>query len=104
MAGAIEAARALAGDLRGLMKPLDIGVTATLEGLDVDLRGSGPLDLPETRKLTRTADALDLARLANHGGVVVERRAPRVAFGAALVTLPARRLPAGDRGRRNVIG
>ncbi len=88
MAGAIEAARALAGDLRGLMKPLDIGVTATLEGLDVDLRGSGPLDLPETRKLTRTADALDLARLANHGGVVVERRAPRVAFGAALVTLP----------------
>ena len=88
MAGAIDAARALAGDLRGLMKPLDIGVTATMDGLDVDLRGSGPLDLPETRKLTRTADALDLARVSNHGAIVVERRPPRVAFGEALITLP----------------
>jgi 23S rRNA (uracil1939-C5)-methyltransferase len=88
MAGAVEAARALARDLRGLMKPLDIGVTATLEGLDVDLRGSGPLELAETRKLTRTADALDLARLSNHGAVVIERRPPRIAFGEVLVTLP----------------
>src|SRR5271165_673178 len=88
MAGAVEAARALSADLRGLGKPLDIGVTATSEGLDVDLRGSGPLELAETRKLTRTADALDLARLSNHGAVIVERRPPRVAFGAALVTLP----------------
>jgi 23S rRNA (uracil1939-C5)-methyltransferase len=88
MAGAIEAARALAGDLRGQLKPLDIGVTTTMDGLDVDLRGSGPLDLPQTRKLTRTADALDLARVSNHGAVVVERRPPRVAFGEALVTLP----------------
>jgi 23S rRNA (uracil1939-C5)-methyltransferase len=88
MAGAVGAARALARDLRGLMKPLDIGVTATLEGLDVDLRGSGPLELAETRKLTRTADAFDLARLSNHGAVVIERRPPRVNFGEALVTLP----------------
>jgi 23S rRNA (uracil1939-C5)-methyltransferase len=88
MAGAIAAARALAGDLRGLGKPLDISVTATLDGLDVDLRGSGPIDLATTRKLTRTAEALDLARISNHGAVVVERRAPRVAFGEGLVTLP----------------
>jgi 23S rRNA (uracil1939-C5)-methyltransferase len=88
MGGAIEAARALARDLRGLMKPLDISVTATLEGLDVDLRGSGPLDLAETRKLIRTADALDLAPLSNHGAVVIERRPPRIAFGEVLVTLP----------------
>ncbi len=88
MAGAVEAARALSADLRGLGKALDIGVTATLEGLDVDLRGSGPLELAETRKLTRTADALDLARLSNHGAVIVERRPPRVAFGEAFVTLP----------------
>src|SRR5271157_6208319 len=88
MAGAVEAARALAGDLRGLMKPLDIGVTATLEGLDIDLRGPGPLDLTETRKLVRTAERLDLARVSNHGAVVIERRPPRVAFGEALVTLP----------------
>ena len=39
MAGAIAAARALSGgDLKGPMKPIDIGVTATLDGLDVDPR------------------------------------------------------------------
>ncbi|MGH6798227.1 MAG: RNA methyltransferase, partial [Roseiarcus sp.] len=73
MAGAIPAARALSGELRGLMKPLDIGVTATLDGLDVDLRGSGPLGRAETQKLARTADALDLARVSNHGEIVIER-------------------------------
>ncbi len=88
MAGAVEAARALAGDLRGLSKPLDIGATATLEGLDVDLRGPGPLTLTETRKIARTAERLDLARVSNHGAVVIERRLPRVAFGEAFVTLP----------------
>ena len=88
MAGAIPAARSLSGDLRGLMKPLDIGVTATLDGLDVDLRGSGPLGRAEAEKLARTADALDLARVSNHGEVVIERRAPRVVFGEAIVRLP----------------
>jgi 23S rRNA (uracil1939-C5)-methyltransferase len=88
MAGAIQAARALSGDLRGLMKPLDIGIAATLDGLDVDLRGSGPLQRVETQKLTRTADALDLARVSNHGEVVIERRPPRVAFGDTLARLP----------------
>ena len=88
MAGAAAAARALSGDLRGLVKPLDIAVTATLDGLDVDLRGSGPLAQPEARKLVRTADALDLARVSNHGEVVIERRSPRVNFGEALVKLP----------------
>jgi hypothetical protein len=100
MAGAIQAARALSGDLRGLMKPLDIGIAATLDGLDVDLRGSGPLQRVETQKLTRTADALDLARVSNHGEVVIERRPPRVAFGDTLARLP----PAGDRGRRKMAG
>jgi 23S rRNA (uracil1939-C5)-methyltransferase len=88
MAGAVEAARALAGDLRGLMKPLDIGVTATLDGLDIDLRGSGPLAAAETRKLIRTAERLDLARVSNHGAIVIERRAPHVAIGDALVAPP----------------
>jgi 23S rRNA (uracil1939-C5)-methyltransferase len=88
MAGAIPAARALSGDLRGLMKPLDISVTATLDGLDVDLRGSGPLGRDEAQKLARTAQALDLARVSNHGEIVIERRPPRVAFGEALAKLP----------------
>jgi len=88
LAGAVGAARALAGDLRGLGKPLDIALTATLEGLDADVRGSGPLELPEIRKLARTAEWLDLARVSNHGAVVVERRPPRVAFGETLVAPP----------------
>ena len=88
MAGAIPAARALSGDLRGLMKPLDIWITATLDGLDVGLRGSGPLGRVETQKLMRTADALDLARVSNHGEIVIERRPPRVAFGETLARLP----------------
>jgi len=88
LAGAAAAARALARDLRGVGKPLDIAVTATLDGLDVDIRGSGKLGLAETRKLIATAGALDLARLSNHGETVIERRPPRAAFGQALVTLP----------------
>jgi 23S rRNA (uracil1939-C5)-methyltransferase len=88
MTGAIAAARALSGDLRGLVKPLDIVVTTTLDGLDVDLRGSGALERPEAQKLVRTADALDLARVSNHGEIMIQRRQPRVAFGEALVTLP----------------
>jgi 23S rRNA (uracil1939-C5)-methyltransferase len=88
MTGAIAAARALSGDLRRLAKPLDIVVTATLDGLDVDLRGSGALERAETQKLARTAGALDLARVSTHGEIVIERRPPRVAFGEALVKLP----------------
>ena len=88
MAGAVPVARALSRDLRGLMKPLDIGVAATLDGLDVDLRGSGPLGRDEAQKLARTAEALDLARVSNQGEIVIERRPPRVAFGGAVVKLP----------------
>jgi 23S rRNA (uracil1939-C5)-methyltransferase len=88
MAGAISAAHALSSDLRGVSKPLDIGVTATLDGLDIDLRGSGPLGRAETQKLTERAEALNLARVSNHGEIVIERRAPRVAFGKALARLP----------------
>ena len=89
MAGAVATARSLAGDLRGLGKPLDIGVTATLEGLDVDLRGAGPIQLAETRKIALTAERLDLARVSNHGAVVIERRPPLVDFGGTLVAPPA---------------
>jgi 23S rRNA (uracil1939-C5)-methyltransferase len=89
MNGAIAAARALTVDLRGAGKPLDIQATATLGGLDFDLRGSGPLEASWRRKLVDTAERLDLARVANHGEVIVERRPPQVAFGRALVTPPA---------------
>ena len=39
--GAIEAAWAVAEQLITMGKPLDIQVTATASGLDIDVRGSG---------------------------------------------------------------
>jgi 23S rRNA (uracil1939-C5)-methyltransferase len=88
MAGAIPAARALAADLRSSNKPLDIQATASLAGLDFDLRGFGPLDSATRLKLVRTAERLDLARVSSHGEVVIERRAPQIAFGEALAAPP----------------
>jgi 23S rRNA (uracil1939-C5)-methyltransferase len=99
MSGAIAAARALASDLRGLGKPLDIGVTASDAGLDIDIRGSGPLDLSATRKLIATAGMLDLARVSNHSAVVIERRSPTIAIGASrLILSPGGFLQATAKG------
>src|SRR5260370_40647967 len=70
------------------MKRLASGIASTLDGLDVDLRGSGPPGRAEMQKLTQTAEALDLARVSNHGEIVIERRPPRVAFGEASARLP----------------
>ena len=88
MSGAIEAAQALADCLRGVGKPLDINVTATLSGLDIDVRGCGALDLATQRKLVDVADRLDLARLSNHGEILIERRPPELSMGAARVRQP----------------
>ena len=57
----------LAQALAGSGKPLDILVTATASGLDVDLKGHGPLSEAETQKLVGIARAYDLARVSNHG-------------------------------------
>lgn len=88
MQGALPAARALAKMLASSRKPLDILVTATLSGLDVDIRGHGPLDDRQRRKLTELALAHDLARLSNHGENVITRRAPLLAMGKAMVATP----------------
>jgi 23S rRNA (uracil1939-C5)-methyltransferase len=89
LGAAPEVARALAEALKGLGKPLDIQATATLAGLDVDMRGSGRLGPAETRKALAVAEKYDLARLSNHGVALIERRPPEVAFGPARVVLPA---------------
>jgi 23S rRNA (uracil1939-C5)-methyltransferase len=86
--GAITAARAIAKELVGLRKPLDILVTATSSGVDVELRGSGHLDDKHTQKLIFAAERLDLARLTNHGHLIVERKPPQLRVGRALVHLP----------------
>ena len=86
--GALDAARALAEVLKPTTKPLDIQLTATGGGLDVDVRGSGPLPSAMIAMLSRVAEQHGLARLTRHGELVLMRRPPVVGIGTAQVTLP----------------
>ncbi len=86
--GALDAAWALAEPLIPSGKPLDIQITATLNGLDVDVRGSGPLPPATISKLSVIAEQHRLARLTRHGELVLMRAPPAVKMGAATVTLP----------------
>jgi 23S rRNA (uracil1939-C5)-methyltransferase len=88
LGGAIEAAWAVAVALEPARKPLDIQVTATDTGLDVDVRGSGPLTAPRTAALARIAERYRLARLTRHGELVAQRAAPVLTMGRARVALP----------------
>jgi 23S rRNA (uracil1939-C5)-methyltransferase len=84
----VEAAWALAEPLMTARKPLDIQVTATDNGLDVDVRGSGPVPARMIAALSRIAKQHRLARLTRHGELVLMRTPPTIAIGAARVTLP----------------
>jgi 23S rRNA (uracil1939-C5)-methyltransferase len=86
--GGIEAANAIAGVLRPVQKPLDIQITATLDGLDVDVRGSGPLDTALLSELSAVAKRHHITRLTRHGELVLMQSPPRVRVGRATVTLP----------------
>jgi 23S rRNA (uracil1939-C5)-methyltransferase len=86
--GALDAARALAEVLKPTTKPLDIQVTATNGGLDVDVRGSGPLPSAMIATLSRMAEQHRLARLTRHGELVLMRSPPMIGIGTAEVTLP----------------
>ena len=86
--GAIEAAWAIAEPLIGVGKPLDIQVTTTETGLDVDVRGSGPVSTKLIEKLSDVARQHRLARLTRHGELVLARATPVITIGAAQVALP----------------
>jgi 23S rRNA (uracil1939-C5)-methyltransferase len=86
--GALDAARALAEVLKPTTKPLDIQVTATEGGLDIDVRGSGPLPPAMIAALSRLAEQHRLARLTRHGELVLMRTPPVIVIGTAQVTLP----------------
>jgi 23S rRNA (uracil1939-C5)-methyltransferase len=58
--GAIDAAWNLAEVVKLKGKPLDIRVTATKTGLDIDLRGSGSLPPTMMEKLAQAATSADL--------------------------------------------
>ena len=86
--GAIPAAWAIAEALEPQKKPLDIQTTASESGLDVDVRGSGPLEPARISALARLADAHKLARLTRHGELVAQRSVPTIAIGRARIALP----------------
>jgi 23S rRNA (uracil1939-C5)-methyltransferase len=86
--GALEAAWALTEPLIAIGKPLDIQITATDGGLDIDVRGSGPLPATVIAALSQTAAKHALARLTRHGELVLMRQAPGVTMGKARVILP----------------
>ncbi|MCP8939046.1 RNA methyltransferase [Alsobacter sp. SYSU M60028] len=88
LADAPALARALGEALGGAGKPLDVQLTATAGGIDVDVRGHGPASPSQRRSLALLAERLDLARLSLHGDVVVERRPPLVTMGKAIVAPP----------------
>jgi 23S rRNA (uracil1939-C5)-methyltransferase len=88
LSGALDAAWALAEPLIAVGKPLDIQITMTDGGLDVDVRGSGPLPPAMIAALSRLAEQHRLARLTRHGELVLMRTPPTIAIGSARVTLP----------------
>jgi len=85
---AAEIALPLATRLASSGKPIDVGVTETLGGLDVDLRGYGAVSAQLRRTLANDAEHYDVARLSVHGDVIVERRRAEIAIGRARVALP----------------
>jgi 23S rRNA (uracil1939-C5)-methyltransferase len=88
LSGALAGAWAIAEALIPSAKPLDIQVTATDNGLDVDVRGSGPLPAAAIATLSHIAEQHHLARLTRHGELVLMRTPPTIAIGAAKVTIP----------------
>ncbi len=86
--GALKAAWAIAEELKPQRKPLDIQVTATDNGLDVDVRGSGPLPAARAGSLARIAQTHRLARLTRHGDLIAQQAAPTVTIGRVRVALP----------------
>ena len=86
--GAIPAAWAIAEILKPANKPLDIQITATDSGMDVDVRGSGPLNANRTTALAGVAEKHRFARITRHGELVAQAAQPLLKIGRARVPLP----------------
>jgi len=86
--GSLRAAWAIAEVLAPIKKPLDIHATATDQGLDIDVRGSGPLTASATAALAQVAAKQKLARLTRHSELVAQARVPTLRIGPATVPLP----------------
>lgn len=87
--GALPALEAVTALVQPRKTALDLAVTLTETGLDVDISGLRPKDLDARRfALVDLAGTHDLARLSVAGEVLVERRAPMVTIDAIPVALP----------------
>jgi 23S rRNA (uracil1939-C5)-methyltransferase len=86
--GAIDTAWAIAEAIGPIRKPLDIQVTASDAGLDIDVRGSGPLSPHLMTALASLAGKRDIARLTRHGELIAQLRAPILRMGKTTVHLP----------------
>jgi 23S rRNA (uracil1939-C5)-methyltransferase len=86
--GAIAAAWAIAEALDPQRKPLDIQATATQGGIDIDVRGSGPLPAARMAALAHLAEAHRLSRITRHGELIAQRVLPSMTIGRARVMLP----------------
>ena len=84
----MRAAWAIAEVLKKTGKPLDIQVTATDSGLDIDVRGSGTVAAERLTALAKVAETHKLARLTRHGELVAQRTQPWLRVGRAEVPLP----------------
>lgn len=101
MKGTIETAWTITEALSPLTKPLDIHVTATINGLDIDVRGSGPIDARRVAALTSVAATGNIARITRHGELIALVAPPILQVGKARVTLPPGSfLQATDRGEQ----
>jgi len=88
LSSALPTARDIAEVLASTRKPLDIQVTATDAGLDVDVRGSGRLTAAQTTALAQVAERRNLVRLTRHGEIVAQRMPPVLTISRAEVVLP----------------
>src|SRR5207237_1205080 len=88
LAPSLARAFAIGGRLAAALaptKPLDLQFTASDGGLDVDVRGSGPLDAAPRSSLARIAAEERLARLTRHGETVAQLAEPTLQVGQARV-------------------
>jgi 23S rRNA (uracil1939-C5)-methyltransferase len=88
LSGAIDAAWAIAEALQPAGKPLDIQATATDSGIDVDVRGSGPLTPQLRAALADVTETHRLARITRHGELAAQRATPEIRIGRTTVALP----------------
>lgn len=85
---AIPVAWSIAEALDPLRKPLDIHMTETQGGLDIDIRGSGALDPARTGVIARIAAKHRIARITRHGEMIAQQAEPAIRVGRARLVLP----------------